>query len=152
VGIEANGSPEAPQVPPLELLELLLLELLLPPVVPPELELLLVLGWQAPMSLDSAIQVLPVAQPLSVVGLHNWTQFPVVTVVEVESVLQSHPAEQRSAGAQVTSSEQVAVSLEIVPLWRQTPKIAAPPSPPFAVPSRGRQVPLPPSTTVQVPS
>jgi hypothetical protein len=154
VGLAASGSPERPQVPlPLELvpLELLLLELVPPELllaVPPELELLL-LGWQTPRSLDCAVQVLPVAQVVAP-GAQSCKQVPVPP--SALTSLQSQPAAQRSLGAQATLAEQVAVSLAIVPLCMQTPKIAAPPSPPLATASSGRQVPLPPSTTVQVPS
>jgi hypothetical protein len=136
-------------VPPVLLLllpELLELELLLPEV-PPELELLLVLGTHTPTSLDCGVQVVPVAQPLLVVGSQSSTQLPVVAVAEAE--LQNQPAPQRSLAAQAISREQVAVSLVMLPPWRQRPYCAAPPSPEASI---GKQVPSAVLAAAQVPS
>ncbi len=141
-------------LPELLLAELLLLPELVPPelelllaVDPPELELLLVLGTQTPMSLDCASQVLPLAQPVLELGGQSCTQLPVVAVVE--AVLQNQPAPQRSAAGHCSSSEQVAVSLVMLPPWMHRPYCAAPPSPEASI---GKQVPSAVLAAAQVPS
>lgn len=133
---------EPPEVPPPEVP---------PPVVPPPVLPPLVLGWQTPTSVDCASQVLPVAQPVRVVGSQSCTQFPMVTVVEVEVVLQNQVGPQRSFAAQDTSREHAAVSLVMLPPWRQTPYCAGPPSV-SAEASIGKQVPSAAAAELHVPS
>lgn len=111
--------------------------LLLPPVEPLLLEpvlalplLELLLGTQMPKSLDSRWQLVPPGQPVLAFGSQTGRQVPSsIIVVDVPVELQNQPVAQRSAAAQTMLFEQVEVKSAMLPLWRQKPKAAAPPSP-----------------------